>query len=140
MRFPLQTILLVLVIFPLCACDRPQDLTEPATPTPAILADSFFFGCAYVDSNGDGEIDANDDRLKDATFVVTLSQGAGFGASTSGNGCATIVVPGGLNEDSWPVITRTKPPPETSYELISPAEVVLEYPETHADFLFTDSQ
>jgi hypothetical protein len=31
-------------------------------------------------------------------------------------------------------------PEGTSYQLISPAEIVLEYPEEHADFLFTYPQ
>ena len=70
--------------------------------------------------------------------MVTLREGIGFGDSTAASGCATIVVPGGLSEESWPVRVRMEPPEETSYELVSPAEVVLEHPDGYADFLFAN--
>jgi hypothetical protein len=140
MRILLRNILLVLIIFLLCACSGLQNPIKSATPTVGILADSFFFGCAYLDSNGNGKTDPDDQGLEEATFVVALNDAGGFVASTPEDGCATIVVPGGLNADSWPVTTRMEPPEETGYELVSPAEVVLEYPESHADFLFTDVQ
>jgi hypothetical protein len=133
----MRTILLILIIFLLSACNN---LTEAATSTPSILADSFFFGCAYLDSNRNGELDPDDQGLEEAMFVVTLRGVGGLGAPTPESGCAMVIIPGGLNEESWPVTTRMEPPPESSYELVSPAEVVLDYPESHADFLFTDWQ
>jgi hypothetical protein len=110
-----------------------------ATPTSGVLADTFFGGCAYLDSNGNGEIDAVDQVVEGARFVVTLREGIGFGATTSTRGCATVVVPGGLREESWPVTVRMEPPEESTYELVSPAEVVLQFPYGSADFLFAEA-
>ena len=123
------------------ATDTPEPTNTPsptATPTTGVLADTFFFGCAYLDSNSNGEIDPDDQSVEDALFVVTLREGIGFGDSTTARGCAMVVVPGGLSEESWPVTVRMEPPEETSYELVGPAEVVLEYPDGHADFLFAN--
>jgi len=128
MRFSLAAIFLTL-IFLLCSCNDLQSIDE---------ADTFFSGCAYLDSNSNREIDPDDRGLKDAVFVVTLKGGAGFGAFTSESGCALVTVPGGLSEESWPITARMEPPEGSGYELVSPAEVVLEYPDCQADFLFTN--
>ena len=138
MRFLLAIIPLALLIFLLCSCICLSSSMEPATPTIGILADTFFGGCAYLDSNSNGKIDPDDQPVEDALFVVTLREGAGFGATTSASGCATVVVPGGLPEESWPVTVRMEPPEESGYELVSPVEAVLEYPDTSADFLFAE--
>jgi hypothetical protein len=60
-------------------------------------------------------------------------------ANTMDSGCATVTVPGGIGEKYWPVTVRVKPPEGTEYELVGPAEITLEYPESHADFLFASS-
>lgn len=140
--FLLKIIPLTLVSFLLCSCNPQHDSIEPATatPTPRVFADTFFSGCAYLDSNDNGEIDPDDLLLEDAMFVVTLNGGAGFGGLTSENYCATVTVPGGLDEKFWPVTVRMEPPEGTGYQLVSPAEIVVEYPEDHADFLFTNPQ
>ena len=142
MGFLLKIIPLTLISFLLCSCDDQHDSMGPATatPTPGVFADTFFSGCAYLDSNRNGEIDPDDPLLEDAVFVVTLNGGAGFRGLTSENYCATATVPGGLDEKFWPVTVRMEPPEGTGYQLISPAEIVLEYPEDHADFLFTNPQ
>ncbi len=131
---------LILIPFLSLVCNPLHSLTKSATPTAMIMADTFFGGCAYLDSNDNGQIDPDDQRLEDALFSVALSGEGGFRAFTFKNGCATVTVPGGLGEESWPVTVRMEPPEETHYDLLSPAEVVLEYPKGHADFLFTDSQ
>ena len=147
MRFPSRTIPLVLVALVLCSCNSPEptpsatpDDTPTPKPTPKILADAFFFGHAYLDANGNGKIDPDDPGLEGARFEVALSWGGGSAASTGKDGSASIIIPGGLSEKDWPVRARMKPPPDTSYALVGPAEVVLEYPKSSADFLFTDSQ
>ncbi len=124
----------------LCSCGSLPWSSEAPTPTPGILADTFFGGCAYLDSNGNGSIDSDDQPLDGAKFVVTLSEGIGFGATTTSRGCATAVVPGGLSEQSWPVTIGMEPPEGSGYQLVSPAEVVLQFPKTHADFLFSAAQ
>ena len=129
-------VLLFTSVFLLCACG----VGPGVTPTVEILADSFFFGCAYLDTNGNGEIDPDDPGLKDVLFTVSMQGGMGLSAYTSGDrGCATIIVPGGLETDAWPVTASMQPPAESNLELVGPAEVVLAYPESHADFLFAES-
>ena len=151
MRFASKCLSLALIGLLLCSCNRWTGPAEPppATPTlevaspeaitPEVYADAFFTGCAYVDANGNGEIDAEDGELEGATLIVFLSIGAEFRARTAGY-CATTVVPGGLGEDAWPVTLRMEPPEDTGYESLSPAEVVLEYPEGRANFLFAAPQ
>jgi hypothetical protein len=131
---------LALIPLLLFVCNPLQSLTKSVTPTAVIMADTFFGGCAYLDSNNNGEIDPDDQRLEDAMFFVTLNGGYGFRAVTFKNGCATVTIPGGLGKESWPVTARMEPPEGSGYELLSPGEVVLEYPKEHADFLFVDPQ
>lgn len=133
-----QTLSLIVAMLLLLACTGPTSLLAPPTLTPQILADSFFYGCAYVDANDNGEIDEDDHGLKDAMFLVTPQGGAGFGAPTSGSGCATVVVPGGLDDDAWPMTVRMNPPEDAGYTRVGPVEVVLARPESHADFLFAE--
>lgn len=140
MKYSLQIVPHLLMLILLCSCSRLQGTTESATPPTAVLAESFFFGCAYLDSNRNGTIESDDQGLEGARFVVALSRDREFAALTPEDGCATVVIPGGLGEDSWPVATRMEAPTETSLELADPAVVVLAYPESHADFLFTELQ
>ena len=150
MRHPWRAIPLVVLLL-LCACA--QTVTpRPATPTPEptppptprktqkVLADAFFFGHAYLDANGNGKIDEGDPGVKGATFVVSPSGMGGLTARTGSDGGAFITIPGGLSDKAWPVRARMEPPPDTSYELVGAAEIVLEYPKSSADFLFADSQ
>lgn len=127
-----------LALMMLTGCDLIERLLLPPTPTAVIMADWFFHGCAYVDANGNGEIDTDDEPLKGAMLLVSLKGRAGFGAPTASNGCATIVVPGGLNKESWPVTLSINPPTEDAgLELVKPTEHVLEYPDSSGDFLFS---
>jgi hypothetical protein len=147
----LRTIFLVIAVLLSTSCadlqggPNPETVGEStsagqSTPTAVVLADSFFYGCAYLDANGNDEIDDEDPGLKGATFVVTLKGGAGFGAPTPDNGCVTIVVPGGLGDDDWPVTTRMEPPEDSDALSEGSVEVVLEKPQSHADFLFVEGQ
>jgi hypothetical protein len=127
-----------LALMMLTGCDLIERLSVPPTPTAAIMADWFFHGCAYVDGNGNGEMDTDDEPLKGAMLLVSLNGLPGFGAPTASNGCATIVVPGGLKRDSWPVVLSVSPPVEDAgLELVEPTEHVLEYPDSSGDFLFS---
>ena len=101
-----------------------------ATPTPAILADSFFSGRAFQDSNGSGVLDDGDQPLAGARFTAM-----GFGAETDKSGYATIVIPGGWDQ---PLQARMAAPPDCGCSLIGPSEVTLQSSgQTRADFLFT---
>lgn len=51
-----------------------------------------------------------------------------------------VVAPGGLPKESCPSTARMAPLPESWYGLVGPAEVVLQHPESHVDFLFSGAQ
>jgi hypothetical protein len=129
MRHLLRAVSLVLLLLLLCSCARQK-----------IYADTFFWGYAYLDTNGNGESDEDDPGIKDATFVVNLRKMGGLSARTGSDGKAMIIVPGGLNKREWPVKAHMTPPPDTSYELVGTAEIVLEYPASSANFLFQNTQ
>ena len=99
-----------------------------------VLADTFFYGCAYLDINQNEVIDEDDLKIGGAVFEISL----GFRGTTSEGGCATVVIPGGIGDSYWPVKARMQPPEDSSYKLIGPAEILLEYPETQANFLFAE--
>jgi hypothetical protein len=154
MRFFLQCLFLTLLVFTLGACtNRKKELQPkifnnqnednvPDTPdnqnqNEAVLADTFFFGCAYLDANENNVLDETDPKIPDVTFAITLAGGGGFSDRPSKDGCGMIIIPGGLKETNWPVTARMQPPEDANLELVGPAETLLEYPETHADFLFS---
>ena len=142
---------IVLLALPIIACSTFQEIVSDPTeipgsdgeirplpsPTQFISADSFFDGCAYLDTNGNGLIDAGDPKLAGFIFSVTFQGGAWTDNRTSEIRCAMAHVPGGLNQDDWPVTARMRPPVGSNFELIGPEEVLLEFPLAKADFLFT---
>jgi hypothetical protein len=152
MRIFLRFLFLTLLSFILGACNsrNKEMLPEPfnnqneAAPPEMfnnrnedVLADTFFFGCAYLDANENSVLDETDPKIPDMTFTITLAGGGGFGGRTSEDNCAMVIIPGGLAEASWPVRASMQPQNSASYEWISPAEILLEHAETHADFLFS---
>ena len=96
------------------------------------MADAFFSGRAFVDTNGNGQIDPTDPPLKGAILTVTDTRGASSGI-TDDEGRATAWFPGGGVQ--YPVTIRVKPPKDSAYAVIGPSEVVLQKG-TSADFLF----
>jgi acetyl esterase/lipase len=119
----IPTILAPGLLLVMLACS----LFSPSSPQ--IMADIFFFGHAYVDSDGDGELDPEDDPLPGALFSA-----AGFSARTDSRGIATIVIPGGWD---GPAIASMAPPEGSAYTLIGPHEVELRMDDQiSADFLF----
>jgi hypothetical protein len=126
-------IVFIFVLLPLTGCGLLDNRSEsPET----ILADTFFFGYAYLDTNGNGEVDADDQGIEDGRFVVDFNgMRSVFAASTGEDGGATIVIPGGLPEENWPVTARMES--LSDYELISPEEIILEQRGVHrAEFLY----
>ena len=109
--------------------------TEPTLPTPTIqvLADIFFSGYAYLDANGNGEIDNEDTPLENAMFIVTLQGGLEVGDTTDVKGNAFITIPGGVD---YPVTLRMEAPKDSRLKLIGPASVTFPSDET-AKFLFS---
>ena len=105
-----------------------------ATPTPQAIVDSFFSGYAYLDANGNGELDSNDTPLENAMFIVTLQFGGEVGALTDKTGFAFIVAPGGVD---YPVKMRMEPPKDSTLKLIGPSELVHELADESPKFLFS---
>jgi hypothetical protein len=58
------------------------------TPTPTVqpIVDSFFSGYAFLDVNGNGELDPEDTPVEGAAFIVTLQFGGEVGALTDKTG------------------------------------------------------
>ena len=107
---------------------------KPATPTIQAIVDSFFSGYAYLDVNGNSELDAEDTPVENATFIVTLQFGGEVGAMTDKTGYAFIVAPGGVD---YPVRMRMEPPKDSTLRLIGPSEIVHELADESPKFLFS---
>ena len=152
MRIFLRTLFLTLLVFNLGACNSRKKVLLPemfnnqnehAPPemfnnrNEDVLADTFFFGCAYLDANKNSVLDETDPKIPDMTFTITLAGGGGFSDRPAKDGCGMVIIPGGLKETHWPVTARMQPPEDASLELVDPAEILLDYPKTHADFLFS---
>jgi len=111
------------------------------TPSnPSLMADTFFSGCAYLDENGNGTIDAEEQLVGGMAFTITFKSGMGFGGQTSDGYCASILVPSALPEEAWPLPARMEVPEGSIYKLVGPSEIILENGQTQADFLFTIKQ
>ena len=108
--------------------------TPTATPTVQPIVDSFFSGYAFLDVNGNGEIDPEDTPVENATFIVTLQFGGEVGAFTDKTGYAFIVAPGGVD---YPVKMRMEPPKDSTLKLIGPSEFTHELADESPKFLFS---
>ena len=95
--------------------------------------DAFFGGYAFLDENGNGEIDSEDTPIENATLIVTLQGGFETGGLTDKTGNAFITIPGGVD---YPVTLRMEAPNDSSLILIGPSSVT--YPSAEpAKFLFS---
>ena len=120
----------------LSSCEGPRFGRPLETEPPELSADTFFSGCAYLDENANGRIDARDSLLGNMNFAVTLASGAGFGGKTSEGRCAFITVPVALLPGAWPVLARMVAPDQVAYKAVGTSMVTLQYPNTATDFLF----
>src|SRR5262245_49317216 len=123
-----RTAHLIFLSLLLTSCNLP-------TPTPTVqpIVDAFFSGYAYLDVNGNGELDAEDTPVENATLIVTMQGGLEFGGATDASGYAFLVAPGGVD---YPVTLRMEPPKDSTLKLIGPSSVT--YPsDTPAKFLFS---
>ena len=108
-------------------------LARPS-PTPApLLADSFFFGRAYVDANGNEKVDPDDPPLEGARFSAQDSRGANGGGQTDKDGYATAWWPG---DAAYPVTLRMQPPEGSGYRRVGSEEIVLKAG-VRSEFLFS---
>ena len=107
---------------------------KPTTPAIQPIVDSFFSGYAFLDVNGNGELDPEDTPLENAAFIVTLQFGGEVGAFTDKTGYAFIVAPGGVD---YPVKMRMEPPENSTLKLIGPSEIIHELADESPKFLFS---
>ena len=120
----------IAIVISLLACNFLIPSQQEATASPQIMADSFFSGYAYVDSNLNGELDPDDQPLQGAIFLLE-----GFRATTNSSGMAFITIPGGWDQA---VNARMQAPADSDYVLVSPADVILQSGEQiKAEFLFS---
>ncbi|WKZ34976.1 MAG: hypothetical protein QY332_15275 [Anaerolineales bacterium] len=91
-------------------------------PTEPIHTDSFFSGQALFDANGNGEIDAEDTPVRDATFIVELQDGTEFGSQTSDTGNAFVTIPSTVE---YPVTVRMETPKGSLLTVIEPPTITL---------------
>lgn len=124
-----RLLLVVSILFLLSAACT---LLTQETDTSAIKVDSFFFGRAYIDANGNGKLDPEDPPLVGAIFTATDARGLGSGGITDGKGHAMAWWPA---ESRYPVKLRMKPPKGKGYTHVTPEEVQITTGGS-ADFLF----
>ena len=121
--------ILLIFILALTSCST----TPTATPTIQAIVDAFFSGYAYLDVNGNGEIDSEDTPVENAMFIVTLQGGFETGDTTDDKGNAFITIPGGVD---YPVTLRMEPPKDSNLKLTGPSSIT--YPSDEpAKFLFS---
>jgi len=93
-----------------------------ATPTEPALADTFFSGQAFLDANGNSQIDPEDTPVANATFIVTLQGGGEFGGQTDDTGKAFITIPASVE---YPVTVRMEVPKDSALILLEPSTLTL---------------
>jgi hypothetical protein len=106
------------------ACLSPSG-DASSTSTPPVLADCFFAGQAWLDVNANGQIDAEDTPLANATFIVALQGGGEFGAQTDENGKAFVTIPACVD---YPVTLRMEAPKDSTLSIIEPSTFTLKEP------------
>lgn len=109
---------------------------RPTPSDPTILADAFFHGRAYVDANGNGQVDSDDPPLQGAYFNAADARRIDSGGLTNSEGFAMAWFPG--SGATYPMTLRMQAPNDSTYVLIGLQEVVLQKGESAIpDFLFT---
>lgn len=105
------------------------------TPKPVIFADSFFSGYAFLDTNGNEELDSTDTPLKDAIFIVQFEGDLQFGGLTDETGNAFVTIPSAVQ---YPVTLFMKPPEDSGLTLLGPSSIFMQEPANEKNnFLFT---
>ncbi len=112
---------LLITAMTLAACLSPSTVTA-STPTPPVLADSFFSGQAWLDVNANGQVDAEDTPLANATLIVSLQDGTEFGAKTDADGKAFVSIPARVD---YPITLRMEAPEGSMLKPVEPSRVTL---------------
>jgi hypothetical protein len=107
--------------------------TGTPTPNTEVMSDSFFFGHAFVDTNGNKIADDRDKPLEGARFTATDARGASSGGLTGKDGSAFAWWPG---ESHYPVTLHMEAPEGGDLVIIGPSDVILEEFGSSATFLY----
>jgi hypothetical protein len=107
-------------------------------PAPEVVGEWVLMACALIDANGNGAVDAADERLAGGQLVVDLADGTGFGGVTDLEGCASAALPGAPGDEAgfYPITLQMLAPAGSGYRHLGPETVTLVYPDTSAAFLF----
>lgn len=116
------TICKLIIIILLLAGTSCAPTQTVVTPTQPILVDSFFSGYAYLDANGNEQIDPEDTPVANATFYVEMNGTKAFIETTDEKGYAFIIIPGGVE---YPINVGMEAPQDSTLKLITPSEVTL---------------
>ena len=105
------------------------------TPTEFIHVYSAFSAYAFLDANGNGQVDSADTPVKDATFIVALPGGTEFGDTTDATGYAFITIPADVE---YPVTLRIEAPQDRTLKAIESSTITLLEPTGETiQFLFS---
>ena len=128
MRVFITTLAVALLVATTLTSCSPSPTEEP------ILADSAFSGQALLDANNNGQIDAEDTPVADATFYVVINGVRAFGKTTDETGNASILIPGGVE---YPVEVSMETPKDSALKLITPSTVTVSASTGTVQFLFS---
>jgi len=105
------------------------------TPTPDVrpIVDSFFSGYAYLDTNGNEQIDSEDTPVANATFYVEMNGVKAFIETTDEKGYAFIIIPGSVE---YPVNVGMEAPKDSTLKSITSSEVIVSTSDS-VQFLFS---
>lgn len=106
----------------------------PATPTVQPLVDSAFSAYAFLDSNFNGQLDAEDMPIEGATFYVEINGVKAFGETTDENGYAFILIPSGVD---YPVTLSMEAPKDGKLKPVGSSEISYRPADEFPRFLFT---
>ena len=97
------------------------------------MADTFFYGKAYIDANRNGIIDPDDFPLEGALFIATDARGFSGDGKTNAEGSAMAWWP---SDSQYPVTLQMHPPEGSGYIVIGKDQVVLLEWDIRGEFLF----
>ena len=102
--------------------------------TQPVQGHSFFSGEALLDENNNGQVDAEDKPVANATFIVTLQDGTGFGGQTDDTGKAFVTIPASVD---YPVTVHMEAPEGSALEIIEPSSFTVSEASGTITFLFS---
>lgn len=120
-NLPIASLLLTFLLA-LTGCIPALEQTQAPTPIESIHVHTAFSASAFLDANGNGQVDSADTPIKDATFIVALPGGTEFGDQTDDAGYAFISIPAAVE---YPVTLRMEAPKDSLWKAIEPSTITV---------------